>query len=80
MLAPPTCDAAEQAEARSAVSFITVGKPLPRQRGDRDRHGDGLVELPSSRLHGNDGAEGCSVTKDLFHRVFRDWLGLHGEG
>lgn len=27
--ATPTCDAAEKAETRSAVSFITVGKPLP---------------------------------------------------
>lgn len=79
-LAPPTCDAAEQAETRRAVSFVTVGEPLPREGRDWDRHGDGLVEFPSSGLHGNDGAEGCSVTQDFLHRVVGDRLRLRDGG
>lgn len=34
------------------------------------------MELPSPGLHGNDGAEGCSVTKDFLHRVVGNWLSL----
>lgn len=71
-----TCNAAEKAETWSTVSFVAVGKPLPWERWDWDCHGDGLVELPSSGLHGNDGAEGCSVTKNFLHSVVGYWLGL----
>lgn len=34
------------------------------------------MELPSPGLHGNDGAEGCSVTEDFLHRVVGNWLSL----
>lgn len=71
-----TCNAAEKAETWSTVSFVAVGKPFPWEGWDWDCHGDGLVELPSSGLHGNDGAEGCSVTEDFLHSLVGYWLGL----
>lgn len=71
-----TCDTAEQAETGGTVSLVAVGEALPREGRHRDRHGDGLVELPSSGLHGNNGAERRSVTEDLLHRVIGYGLGL----
>ena len=37
------------------------------------------MELPSPGLHGNDGAEGCSVTEDFLHRVVGNRLSLRDE-
>lgn len=70
------CDAAEQTQAGCRVASLAAGMTFCRSGWDRDRHSDRLVELPPPGLHGDDGAEGGSVSEDRPHHVIWDRLGL----
>lgn len=75
-----TSDTAEQTQS-GRVSSKHVGCPvIGRALGDRDRHGDWLVELPPPGLQGNDGAKRSLVTQNSLYQVYADWLGLGGSG
>lgn len=69
-----TCDAAEQTQTRCTVTSLATRVTFRRARGHRDRHRDGLVELPPPGLHSDNGAEGGSVPEDgsgqlIWHRL-----------
>lgn len=75
-----TCDAAQKPEARSRVPLPPTSCRLPHAGRHGDGHGDGLVELPPSWLHRDDGAEGGAVTNYSLSQLLRDWLSLGREG
>lgn len=74
------CDAAEEAQAGGGVSPGSNGVALCRSGRYRDRHGNGLVELPPPGLHGNDRAEGGPVAEEIPHHVIWDGLSLKVRG
>lgn len=72
-----TCDAAEQTQARCTVASLATRMAFGRSRGHWDCHSDGLVELPPSGLHSDDGAKGGFVPKDGSHQLIWHRLSLN---
>ena len=72
-----TSNAAEQSHG-GRIPSKAVEPRVRAALGDRDGHGDGLVELPPARLQGDDGAEGGLVPQGPSHHLQAHGLGLGG--
>lgn len=70
-----TRDAAEEPE-RGCVARIVVDHALGRRLRQGQRQRDGLVELPSPGLHGDDRRDGHPVAQQLGRQLRRDRLSL----